>query len=793
MKRLAALLIGLTVFIPALAQDAPPVIAPENAAALTLLDSAGSALPTGVQFSPDGRYILAVTTDRTLVYSAEDPDAEPQIFPFNEFTFDHNGYLAIGNERWNLDTGQSIGIPPSIKVTREGAGDPAVIEVVKPGGGTMRVETEIIEPVRRTVVDDAYTVLAVASDGDILQRISPTVYLYALPSGRQIAALPQITNHPISNMFFTLWSDSSLLVVETMETYYGADGSIAIYRAATGSLLPQFSGSIRQPLARSEDGAFAYLLPDNTVVLGTGYAVTAFTHEDTNSNSRIYIGRGGLAVVGGKIYLAPFDKDGNIGEFLVDNLYAYVSGAPAFSGSLFYYANDTNIYVWDASSPAEGIRTIQTTARYRDTRISPDATLFSHIDEQGIMRIREAESDKLGRTRGRAPSHAVISPDWSRAAYFDGKLLTVKDLTNEQTYTREVIPGHLGDVADFQNGFAAFIGDALQVVDLDPANGRAGTVKIDGPFNGAHFFGEGACIVTFAPSNGGSSDLVIHRLNTEAGCDPEEYKTNLDARGSVVTPDGRFLAGYSTYCASPYAYPSANIHPLRGQPPGELPNILHIMFGCGRHAFAFAPDGATIYFADGMLRRSRFDMDGTLLSEEDLGTLLDYGDPVNYSFARIAGVFLSPDEKTIAVYVEDSKGAEWVQERYIEIFALDDLEPGTLRRDVRPLQTIPDATVAHFSPNSDYIVTDKGLYSVQFANATPAINGTISAFSPDSQLLATYQGGFVTLWRVPQPQPTDLPLAQYEIGGVRELAFSADGTRLYIVRAGEVQTWGVAP
>ncbi len=45
MKRLAALLICLAVFVPSLAQDTPPVVTPENAAALTLLESAGSALP----------------------------------------------------------------------------------------------------------------------------------------------------------------------------------------------------------------------------------------------------------------------------------------------------------------------------------------------------------------------------------------------------------------------------------------------------------------------------------------------------------------------------------------------------------------------------------------------------------------------------------------------------------------------------------------------------------------------------------------------------------------------------
>jgi WD40 repeat protein len=236
------------------------------------------------------------------------------------------------------------------------------------------------------------------------------------------------------------------------------------------------------------------------------------------------------------------------------------------------------------------------------------------------------------------------------------------------------------------------------------------------------------------------------------------------------------------------------VYPLHGYPISQPPPIFQV-FGCGKHGIAFNREETTAYVVDpsyGGLQLAdplRPDMPP---GSGDLTLLLSYHDPVEYSENYMQGVFLSPDERTVALYIEDSKGLDEVQERYIEIFALDDLAPGTLRRDVRPLQTIPDATVATFSPNSDYIVTDKGLYSVKFANQTPAVNGTISAFSPNGQLLATYQDGFVTLWRVPQPTPTDLPLAQYEIGGVRELAFSAGGTRLYVIRAGEVQTWGVA-
>jgi WD40 repeat protein len=800
MKRLAALLICLISLVPVVAQDAPPVITPENAAALTLLESIGSDLPTGVQFSPDGRYILAVTTDRTLVYSAENPNAEPQIFPYNEFTFDDDGYLVIGGERRNLDTGLSFGVLPSINIVRENRGDPAVIEVVKPGGGTMRVQTVVTENISRMAVNDAFTVLAVATEGDFQTRTAPTVHLYRTVSGQQIAAIPHgRSGFPILRLHFTNWGDSELLLVESMAATHMTQGEVALIRLPRGIAEPEYSGTIWDGVRYSPDGKFAYRLEDK-IVYGSGVRIGSVPYADDGifgTPDFFAVTDSGIAAVLNEdtLQFAAFTDEGELSDFVTVPLDPQVSRRWGTAGDHVVMNVRGTLHVWDMLSDSTEPRIIEPDPSIPDDAIiqlSPDLARYRYFSG-GRAYVHDAETHA---PVADMPDRAAFSPDWSRAAYFDGKLLTVRDLAAEQEYTREVIPGYLGDVEDIQNGYAAFTGGALQVVDLDPADGHADTVTIDGLFDGAHFFDGGACIVTFAPAEDAMSHTVIHRLNASADCDPQTYLTPATGLTASVTTDGRYLADMDLYCNDGWGYgvPTTNIYPLAGQPSGELPVILSIPFACGRQTFAFTGDNESIYFVGDTLRYMTLGATGYVpVDVESADVRLSYEDRPNHTFARVAGVVLSPDEEKIAVYLEDSKGADYVQERYIEVFALDDLESGTLRRDVRPLQTIPDATVATFSPDSRYVVTDQGLYAVEFFNQTPAVNGTISAFSPDSQLLATYQDGFVTLWRVPQPSANNFPLAQYDIRGVRELAFSDDGTRLYVIRAGEVQVWGIAP
>jgi WD40 repeat protein len=456
------------------------------------------------------------------------------------------------------------------------------------------------------------------------------------------------------------------------------------------------------------------------------------------------------------------------------------------------------ISVWDIASGSPEPRVIEIDSAISGNAIvefSPDLTRYRHNDGLRYTVRDTATHEPLGDYRG---DRVKLSPDWSLVAYWNGGMLVVDDLETGQRREFDLLPGYLGEVADFDalSGNVIFEAERFTVTNIASA-GKDILTSFDEAIyiEDAQFFDSGNCVVSIE-YNG---VLAFHETNSGVDCGDDGRMIKNYSEAFAVSPQGRYIVGYTIDCYTPYSYVVSRVYPLKGQSEAELPSQLEYYYACGRYTFAFPSDESAIYFADGLLWRGQFSEDGSLDQSQNVKRLLRYSndniddEPTEYSNARIVGVFLGPDEQTIAVYIEDSKGADYVQERYIEIFALHDLGPGVLRRDVHPLRTIPDATFATFSPDSRYVVTNNGLYSVGGADEISAIRGGISAFSPDSQTLATYQDGFVTLWRVSQPQPTDLPLAQYDIRGVRELAFSADGTRLFVVRAGEVQTWGVAP
>lgn len=804
MRRLFAAVIWLALLFPAAAQDTPVPITAENAAALHRLGSVGSALHAEVTYSPDGRYLLASTTDATYAYALNRLDAASKVFPFTRVTFDAAGFLVGAGQRWNLDTGLSVGIAPSLRILRGEESPSTIIEVVKPGGEVTTLDTGIREPIARTAISSDYSRLAVAVTFPVVgeyQRLrQPTVYLFALPSGDLIAALPQEGNgDSVSQLFFTMTDGYSVLGVETLTGSHISHGALGLYRASTGELLDGFSGTIPQPMVRNASGAFAVLLRTRMIVYGTGSTLGTFDPGlDPNDTPAIAVSASGLFLVNDvdeKVSLLPFGADGRPGEIVTVRFDGPMLSFPRFIGRSVVYGASGSFFAWDTAAPAGGPREILSGQLSGSRIFSPDFTRYLAQLDADRQALHDAAT---GGVLMELPRWAVFSPDWSSLAYWDGGSLIVRDVATGDVTTLDILPGYLGRVADVMSDITVFTGAALHVVDLDPARGPGiEPLTLDGIHTDAMLFNGGLCLATFAPAEGGMNRLTLHALNTEAACDPAEYLTGLDPQSAVVTPFGTYLAGFTTYCDSPYAYPSANIYPLRGQPAGELPIILHIMFACGRYAFAFTPDYETIYYADGFLRRSAL-----ALGDESWDTLLGYVDSVEQTQDFVTSVFLSPDGRQLALVVEAQEeerdpnarvtGRLGGGPRTVEVFDIADLYEGALRRDVRPLRAIPGAAFAAFSPDGKYLVTDTGLYALESAAETLTVRGAVSAFSPDSALLATYQDGFVTLWGMPEPDAHNFPLAQYAIGGVQELQFSADGARLYVIRAGEVQSWGVA-
>src|SRR5690606_10529014 len=97
------------------------------------------------------------------------------------------------------------------------------------------------------------------------------------------------------------------------------------------------------------------------------------------------------------------------------------------------------------------------------------------------------------------PDSAIVSPDWSRAAYFDGKFLTVRDLADEQDYLHKVNPRHLGRIVDFDasSGNIIFQSEIFVVTNVDFAENTVLTSFEEEYLIGdAQFFGDGECVVS---------------------------------------------------------------------------------------------------------------------------------------------------------------------------------------------------------------------------------------------------------------------------------------------------------
>lgn len=791
MRQQIGLLICLLALTSALAQESTQAITVDSAASLRLISAAGSALPGTLQFSPDSRYIVASTTDQTYLYTVDDLSAAPKIFPFTRFTFDDDAFLVADGLRWNLDTGLSVGIAPSVTVLPADGEHAATVEIVKPGGETIRVETSITQPLRHSLVNDDYSVLAIATDGDYRLRTQPAIHLYHLPSGEQIAALPQSGNDPIDRIFFTE-SGATPMVVALGSNFYDEydSGFAAMYEAESGALIAEFSGRTFGQPGTAADGKFGYALQSGVLVYGTGERIGSFEYEGQPVS--VNVGDAGLALVAvDRLNTVVFAEEGLPVHNSELEVPPYYESSPVIIGdSLVYNVLDVFTII-GLQAPDATRRTVATEPDVSQVQIDPTLTRYSYVDPNGHRIVRNLER---GDVLVEAAHPGALSPAWSHIAYWEAGRLIVVDAMSGQETMLEILPTYRGRVVDFVPGVVVFIGTTMQVVDLDPTHDAdIGTIARETPPTEVLLFHSGLCLVTLDHVRDEAPLVTIYELNTEVGCEPARYRLNVVAGNTVVSPRGTYIGTYDPYCDAPYGSPETRIYPLRGFPEAEPSNVIWF-FACGPNTYALRSDEKVAYIAAsgyGLRRADLATQDVSYGHVEFMTPLLAYSDPPTGTSQFFDAVFLSPDDERIAVTVAEYNQSDYVTSYFIEVFALDDLHEGTQRRDVRPLLTVPDASYAKFSPDGRTIVTDTGLYSIEDADVTRAVDGTISTFSPDSQLLATYQDGFVTLWRVSQSGANNFPLAQYKISDVRELVFNADGTSLYVVRSGEVQVWGV--
>jgi len=771
------------------AQNNNPIpITIDNATDLQPLTIVGSALPGKLAYSPDGLHILAATTEHTAVYRADDLSAAPKIFPFSAFDFNPAGELVADGQIWNLNTGLSVGIAAATRVLPPSEESPTTrIEITKPGGEVIKLDLGQSASVSQVLLDSAYTravVITQTSDYGL-----STLWLYSLPDGMLYASLPQ-GDIWIDNLFFSSGtaSTSDSLVIASIVPYEGIY-RVNVYDAKTGVLRGDYSGVTYNGLrANADKSVFAYDLQDSRLIVSADNVFTVITenidltHDDFNR----------ITVSGEFIILEQRGGDLSVYGIDAENIptspqtfprAADFYGETSVQGKWMTSNNREQMYIWDMTAPdvAPRILNIDVYDSAR-LRINLDGTriLYKVTDERRILRDLTTDTVLVD-----VPADSVLSPDWSTLAYWDFGQVVVRNLSSQTDTTLDVIPNYLGRVVDLtSNLYIAFSGQSLQIGAIRRGNPiEYFTIPLSNPVPyDATFLGGGESILVV--QEGG----IFTEFIAPSGEPYRESFTSDYIRGAFILW-GNYAISYDNSCDYMYGNSFTYVVPFTDWPMNDLDDskVISILDGCRADSFAFTDAQTTLYATNGRLLR--FDL--TTAQPEQVA-LLTYPSPADGSqYFNVRGVRFSPDEQMIALGVEIYDEMYQPHTALTEVFRTADLAPQSTRADLEPILTIPNTRYATFSPDNQFLLTETGLYSLEGGLVNPDIHGTISMFSPDSTLIATYQDGYVTLWNIPHAEVVAYPLAQYALDGVTELGFSPDGSRLYVVRGGDVQVWGI--
>lgn len=805
--RLAALFCLILLASINVAQEDTPPITAENATQLVPVQTVGSALPGKLAFSPDDRYILASTSEQTYVYEADQPDAAPKILPFTDFSFDTEDRLVANGHYWNLDTGLSVGIAPTIRVLPPTENQPnTFIEVVKPGGDIIQVDTGFPYQILGTAVSDNYSILAVVMRGPGLNSRQRTLNLYRLPMGTLYAIFPQYSYGSLENLFFI--QESTTLI---SEFYSGQDalGYISIYEAQKGDLFIDYSGRTYDEGQLAPDGKiFSYAINRNKIViLGQElFAQIPYTpSEDGYSSPPLYgVGNDRIAILDGNQIKITDLRDDTVPpvslafEETPDRLARFYF---AQDDRWLVYLSTPKSYIWDLQTPHLLPREISITEGYSQN-LSSDFIRYSvktPYYESNKLVVLDANTNQL---LAELPPNANLNAAMTQALYWQGGEVMLHDIVGGKFFALPVIEHYLGSVEAFNeiSAMAAFVDEQLTLVSIPDATLLP--VELSSAPDSVDFTADGESFLVYRAYRGENNPPPYLSIwDTDSSKQIKKFTSQNTYGSQVISPGGHYiLDDYASNYGCGTAYSSPYLRLFSTVDEDVASPLIHLYGPCGKNTTAFSKDDATFYVGADF---NVFAFQPDLLSDPVYGTtytdsgaefsILNYSPIVQTETEdNIRGIALSPDQHRIAVIVKIWNNVEFTRSDIrTEIFELDQLKVGTRRNDIRPLATIPGASNATFSPDGNSIVTNVGLFGVGDSTGAKIVDGTISAFTSDSQLLATYQDGYVNIWRVPDPSAITFPLAQYAMKGVKKLIFSPDNRYLYIVREGDVQMWGV--
>lgn len=735
--------------------DTPPIITPENAHLLTEINRIGGIQRGYIDWSPDERWLAVGTSEAAYVYDTSDFSAPPKQFddkgrclsfhsPEMLRTCPDDGH----NVTWNLITGEAI--PDEIQPSR-----PLNI-VVSPNFTYERITEEGQTLVLLTDERDNRQIRIPIESPWILHRV-------VISDDETIAALNLFNEDPALATATQLWDLTRDEPLPFLKHYYN-DFTLIDFNVDGSALI------VGTTLYDPEGGAD--FIMHNLTLWGslTGESISEwhnggdagmFYPPETDAESRLYFfdSHEGLLLWDG-------DQITNIGP----QLWPYEGGQEyTFSANGRVMATHTlsdtlnAITVWDIDSDAKTVMprfSLEEIPYDTGFALSFDGSRLIEFAPDDMMRLRDAATGEVLRetTRNREwMSKTNFSVDGTHLILHDHNTNTVElwDVNTLETIRPTLtIPPALFSANGLHAAF--WMDTAVKVVDLradreislEIMENYAGRVsRLDAAANQ---------VIFTQPESGGFTayDLItgtnLGSIEPAAEFIFESKSMPVDASEPIISPDGRIVAMHSAGLGLGYGDEY-----LFDAETGELIGQWEVE-GHGVSGHSFSGDGqylATVSYVGSV-----------------------YLWPLDEVVQKLTdGRAIGLDDATLGLpFFGQGGGFQEIE------FSQDDR------------YVLAHGGMHTFDPDKNTLLNVIDVHHSETVVSLPNVDSPDT--NPDVTLLAAKTDDGVALWSIDSLMGGTLePLALLPKSAlnVREVAFSDDGTRLYVLDEGGVSVWGV--
>ncbi len=811
-------------------ENLPPITV-QNAASLTQIAAIGSDTLVQTLWSPDGQTLAVITSGQVMLHNVDDLKTAFRTIPHRpdeKVSFAVDGHLVIGNVIWDIQKGTSeaqstefFQRSPSEKFEVTSTTDDKQTTVTitdSRRAKTTPLLTGIIGTLEQVVFspDEQYGVVKLHVPGDGYDAYD-VAQLWNIKSGTLVATLEQALE---KIELITFHANGRLLVTtSTTDAIYGGPfEDVRVWDGHTGFRLNSSDQTNLLPVRFSPNKQLmVYALPDG-LSLWSDYEIgkLSYQYQSPSSDYKVYAqpekplfspdGKSLLAINERQIMVWDTNAAKRLGEprLILDNGYPVSDYFFNQKGNwLIVLTRDNKIRVWDFTKRNPVI--IQVFNDVSQGQISPDSKWIWGYSESTRNRVLiDAATGEILQTLS---SSTQIDPQWKYAAYWSEGTMTLLDLSQNELYHLNVLPDFLGSAHYFAvgEGQAAFTGGrAIKVYDLLSGKGIFGYEDTNrvGTYTVSH---DSKLLLSVSENSGSSNTVEVRQTD-----DLNKLLFHLELSGGnghfLLLPDGKTLAATTVYGTS-----------------------------YGENAAFTTHSQFTLWDVAARAQRAEHSLVGNIqaVAINETGSLIALGTIEGFDTASMhLGDLTHPQESFLSFELSTFDRPVFDQLQFSPnglylAATIDNQSYGdgpighsyfTYIFDIKQLQAQPKAQADNlfviqggrlplFSPNNQFILVNQSVYDVVNPNKTvfelwsieimtnlSSVAGDGAAFSPDAALLAVHDHDHTLILSVSalaSGGASPLVTIPDNGGQVKDLAFSADGKRLYLIEESRVRVYGI--